>query len=343
MTRLSLLPRLLAAGALLLFFLAAPFDGRAQTTFGSIAGNVTDANGAIVAGATIEATHVRSNYRYKARSNEVGNFTLPQLLEGDYTLRATATGFREFVAQNILLAAREERRIDIQFQVGPLESRVEVTAGATLIETDTARIGDSKNAEMLKSLPLNTRNLYQFLALTPGVLGAGGGQATRRFAGSRINQSEQSIDGITVSNGFDGTQISPLVSYVESYQEVRVDMANNSADIGSVGQVTIISKSGGNEFHGAVFDYYSTPWFRARNPFAAQRGAGVRHQPGGSVGGPILIPKIYNGRNRSFFFFSFETSRGSNVLQLLNPTVPLAAWRNGDFGSIFIRDPQKTG
>lgn len=343
MTRLSVFPRraVAAAGALTILSLAAALDGRAQTTFGSITGNVTDANGAIVAGATIEATHVRSNYRYTARSNEVGNFTLPQLREGEYTLRATATGFREFVAQNILLASREERRVDIQFQIGPVESRVEVTAGATLIETDTARIGDSKNAVALKSLPLNTRNLYEFLALTPGVLAAGGGQATRRFAGSRVNQSEQSIDGITVSNGFDGTQISPLVSYVESYEEVRVDMANNSADIGAVGQVTIISKSGGNELHGAVFDYYSTPWFRARNPFAAQRGAGVRHQPGGAIGGPIVIPKLYDGHNRSFFFFSFETSRGSNVLQLLNPTVPLASWRAGDFSNVTtpIRNP----
>src|SRR5262247_1738375 len=335
MTRLSGFPRrATAVGALLLFFLAAPFEGRAQTTFGSITGNVTDANGAIVAGATIEATHVRSNYRYTTHSNQVGNFTLPQLLEGDYTLRATATGFREFVAQNIQLAAREERRIDIQLQVGPVESRVEVTAGATLIETDTARIGDSKNAAALKSLPLNTRNLYEFLALTPGVLGAGGGQATRRFAGSRINQSEQSIDGITVSNGFDGTQISPLVSYVESYQEVRVDMANNSADIGSVGQVTIISKSGGNELHGTVFDYYSTPWFRASNPITALRGAGIRHQPGGAIGGPILIPRLYDGRNKSFFFYSYETSRGSAVQQLVNPTVPPTPWRNGDFSTL---------
>src|SRR5262245_56489033 len=342
MTRLSVFPRRAAAvGALLLFFLAAPFEGRAQTTFGSITGNVTDANGAIVAGAAIEATHVRSNYRYTVRSNEVGNFTLPQLLEGDYTLRATATGFREFVAQNILLAAREERRIDIQLQVGPVESRVEVTAGATLIETDTARIGDSKNAAALKSLPLNTRNLYEFLALTPGVLGAGGGQATRRFTGGRIKQSEQSMDGNAVSNGFDGTQLSPLVRSVESYQEVRVDMANNSADIGAVGQVTIVSKSGGNEFHGAVFDYYSTPWFRARNPFAPARGAGVRHQPGGTVGGPIVIPKLYDGHNRTFFFFSFGPPRGSDVLQLLNPTVPLEAWRTGNFSNITtpIRNP----
>src|SRR5262245_1247378 len=321
---------LLLAGLLLLS--ASPH--LAQTTFGAITGNVRDAAGAVVPGATIEVTQVKSNYKYTTRSNEAGNYTLPQLREGEYTLRATAQGFRVFVAQNIQLAAREERRVDIDFQIGAVENRIEVMAGATLIETETARIGDSKNAMALKSLPLNTRSLYSFLALSPGVLAAGGGQATRRFAGSRVNQSEQSIDGITVSNGFDGTQISPLVSYIESYEEVRVDMANNTADIGSVGQVTRVSKSGTNELQRNVYEYYITPWFRARSPFAAARGSGVSHQPGGSVGGPIRIPKIYNGRNRSFFFFSFETSRGSNVLQLLNPTVAPTPWRSGDFSTL---------
>src|SRR5262245_3887518 len=324
----------IASVVLGVFCLIAVPPNLAQTTFGSLTGSITDVGAAAIPNVAIEATHIRSNYKYTTQSNEVGNYTLPQLREGEYTLRAVAPGFREFVAQGIQLAAREERRIDIRLEVGPLETLVEVTAGATLIETETARIGDSKDAIALKTLPLNTRSLYSFLALTPGVLGAGGGQATRRFAGSRVNQSEQSIDGITVSNGFDGTQISPLVSYIESYQEVRVDMANNSADIGSVGQVTIVSKSGTNEFHGNLFDYYSTPWFRARSPFAAARGSGVSHQPGGSVGGPIRIPKIYNGRNRSFFFFSFETARGSNVLQLLNPTVAPTPWRSGDFSTL---------
>ena len=92
---------------------------------------------------------------------------------------------------------------------------------------------------------------------------AGAGSATRRFAGSRANQSDASIDGITVSNGTDGTQISPLTSYVESFQEFRVDMANNTAGYGGIGQVTVISKSGTNEFHGNVFDYYSRHVSRA--------------------------------------------------------------------------------
>ncbi|MBI3278782.1 MAG: carboxypeptidase regulatory-like domain-containing protein [Acidobacteria bacterium] len=314
---------------------------QAQTTFASISGTVTDTAGAVVPNAVIEATHERTGYKYTAKSNASGNYTLSQLLEGSYSLRATLAGFQEFVAKDIELAARDQRRIDVQLRVGTVETSIEVVAGATLIETETARIGDSKTSRMLNALPLNTRSLYSFLALTPGVLGAGGGQATRRFAGSRVNQSEQSIDGITVSNGYDGTQISPLVSYIESYQEVRVDMANNSADIGSLGQVTIISKSGTNELHGSLFDYYSTPWFRARNPFSPRRGTGVTHQPGGTIGGPIVLPKIYDGRNRSFFFFSFETSRGSAAQTLLSPTVPLTAWRRGDFSGerAAIREP----
>src|SRR5262249_43232795 len=235
------------------------------------------------------------------------------------------------------------RRIEVQLRVGSVDPVVEVSAGATLIETETARIGNSKGADTLQSLPLNTRSLYDFLGLTPGVIGAGGGQATRRFAGSRVNQSDQSIDGITVSNGYDGTQISPLVSYIGGFAEVGVDPANNPADMGSVGQVTVVSKSGTNGLHGMGWDYYSSPWFRARNPFSPARPTGVSHAPGGQVGGPVIIPKIYDGRNKSFFFFSFETSRGSAIEQLLNPTVPLAPWRAGDFSALaprlLIRDP----
>ena len=310
-----------------------------QTTYGAITGTVRDPAGALVPGVVIEATHVDSNYRYTTISNETGNYTLPQLREGSYILRATLAGFSEFVATNIQLTARDERRVDIVLQVGGVSAAVEVTAGPTLIETETARIGDSKDANQLKSLPLNTRSLYNFLALSPGVVAAGGGESFRRFAGSRRNQSDQSIDGVSVSTGQDGTQITPLVQFIESFEEVRVDMANNSADIGSVGQVTVISKSGTNELHGNVFDYYSTPWFRAVAPFAAERQSGVRHNPGGSIGGPVVIPGIYNGHNKTFFFYSFETSRGSNVLDLVNPTVPLEIWRNGCFPGITIRDP----
>jgi hypothetical protein len=327
---------LLCCAALLVFCGAA----MSQTTFATITGTVVDPTGGVVANAAVEATHLETNIKTRTTSNESGNYTLAQLREGTYELRAQAPGFKEFVAQNIVLVARDIRRVDVTLQVGAVDTRVEVSAGATLIETETARIGETQDAYALKSLPLNTRGIWAFLALAPNVLQAGAG-STIRFAGSRGNQSHWSIDGTTMSDGVDETQIGPLANYIESFQEIKIDVSNNTAEFGTIGQVTMISKSGTNELHGNVFDYYSTPWFRARNPFALVRGSGISHTPGGSVGGPVYLPKVYDGRNRTFFFFSFETSRGSPVEQFLNPTVPLPAWRAGDFSGLnaTIYDP----
>jgi hypothetical protein len=313
----------------------------AQTTFASITGTVTDAQGSVVPGAQIEATHMASNYRYKTQSNESGNYTLAQLREGEYTVRATATGFNDFEVKEVRLAARDVRRIDIGLAVGAVQNTVEVSAGATVIETETARISDTRTSLAIKALPVS-RDLWNYLALSPGITTSTEG-AFRRFSGSRLNQSSASIDGITTDDLQGGNQISPLTGYVDSYAEVRVDSVNNSAEFNTVGNVTVISKSGANLLHGTAFDFYSTPWFRARNPFAQRRGTGVNHSPGAAVGGPVVIPKIYDGRNKTFFFYSFETSRGSNVQQLVNPTVPIAPWREGNFSNLLpgtiVRDP----
>src|SRR5215471_16790400 len=137
----------------ILMLTALPRLATAQTTFGAITGTVRDTAGGVIPGVAIDAIHVESNYRYATLSNETGTYTLPQLREGAYVLRATLTGFREFVARDIQLVARDERRVDIVLQIGGVEATVEVTAGATLIETDTARIGDSKDADQMKALP----------------------------------------------------------------------------------------------------------------------------------------------------------------------------------------------
>ncbi|HUS06692.1 MAG TPA: TonB-dependent receptor [Bryobacteraceae bacterium] len=327
--------------ALGIFVLAVCIHADAQTTFATITGTVTDAAGAVIPKAEIEATHVASNYSYKTQSNEVGNFTLAQLREGEYILQATAAGFNSFEAKEIRLAARDVRRIDVSLTVGAVQTSVQVTAGATVIETETARISDTRSAYVIKALPL-VRFGWNLMAASPGVTTSTEG-SWRRFAGSGLNQSSVSIDGISIDDLQGGNQISPLVASVDSYAEIRVDSVNNTAEFGTVGNVTVVSKSGTNEFHGTAFDYYSTPWFRARNPFALQRGTGVSHSPGGSVGGPVFIPKLYNGRNKTFFFYSFETSRGSDIQQTLNPTVPLASWRTGDFSSLLpkvvVHDP----
>jgi hypothetical protein len=304
-----------------------------QTTFATITGTVTDPNGAVIPNATVEATHAGSNYRYSAVSNEAGIYTLGQLRDGAYVIRAKSGGFKESVIQDVQLPPLAVRRLDIRLEIGAVETRVEVSAVGGAIETETARISDSKGADLLKALPLNTRSLSGFLALTPGVVQAGAGSSTRRFAGSRANQEDTTIDGITVANGFDGTQIGPLYSFIESYEEIRIDMANNTADFAAVGQVTVVTKGGTNDLHGAALDYYTTPWFRARDPFALRRAGNVSHSLGGLISGPLVLP-MYNGRNKSFFLFSLETSRGAQILQNLNPTVPLASWRQGDFSGL---------
>src|ERR1051325_2270893 len=288
-------------------------DSQAQTTFASITGLVTKPNAAVVVGATVAATNAASNYRYPAMSNDAGYYTIGQLLEGEYDLRAEAPGFKAFVEKKIKIANQDLRRLDIRLQVGDVATTVEVSGTAGLMKADKARISDTRTAEVIKDLPLNQRSLWDFVGQNPGIVTAASSTATRRFSGSRNNQSDASVDGITISNGRDGTQISPLVNYVESMAEVRVDMANNTAEYGSLGQVTVISKSGTNQVHGSAFDYYQTPAMVSRNPFSSSGTAGITHAPGATIGGPITIPKLYSGKDRTFFFFSYETSRGSTV------------------------------
>ena len=144
-----------------------------------------------------------------------------------------------------------------------------------------------------------------------------------------------------MSDGVGESAIGPLANYIESFKEVKIDLANNSAETSSLGQVTIISKSGTNRFEGAIFDYYQSPIFRAANPFSGARGSGVIHFPGLAVGGPVVIPRIYNGRGRTFWFVSGETVNGSSASVDLNPTVPIEPWRQGDFSALLrpIRNP----
>jgi hypothetical protein len=311
-----------------------------QTTFASVTGTVVDSSGAVIPRAKITATNRDTNIKTAAESNEAGNYTIAQLKEGTYEVRAEAPGFKEFVARDVVLAARDERRVDINMELGSVGTQVEVTVGATLIETETQRLGDTRSALSLKQLPLNGRFMYVFLAQIPTVLAGTSGAV--KIAGSDDNQSHWAVDGTTFDDGV-GSFLGPIGNYIEWMQEIKIDLANNTAEFGPLGQVTVISKSGNNQVHGSAFDYYMTPFFKSRNPFALARPTGVNHLYGGSFSGPVLFPKIYNGHNRTFFFTSFESSTGGASTTTFNPTVPLPAWRMGDFsglGATLIYDPQ---
>jgi hypothetical protein len=310
----------------------------AQTTYATITGTVTDSSGAVIKGATVVATNVETSVQTKTTTNDEGVYTVPQLREGPYMVSITAAGLREFVATNVVLVTRDIRRIDATLQVGGVEAAVEVASSNAPIELETPRISDVRTAEQLRTLPLNDPGVWSYLAITPSLSMRGGGYS---FAGSRSNQSTFAIDGTSMTDGVGENVIGPLANYIESFKEVKIDMASNSAEAASLGQVTIVSKSGTNRFSGVVFDYYQSPMFRAKNPFSGRRSSGVLHFPGLAAGGPATIPNLYSGRSRTFWFVSGETVNGSSASADLNPTVPLEAWRRGDFSALGrqIRNP----
>jgi hypothetical protein len=198
-------------------------------------------------------------------------YSVPQLREGLYTLTITAEGLGEFKATDILLVTRDIRRIDAALRVGGLETSLEVQGGNAPIELETGRVSDVRTAEQLRTLPLNDPGVWSYLAITPSLGMRGGGYS---FAGSRSNQSTFAIDGTSMTDGVGENVIGPLANYTESFKEVKIDLASNSAESPSLGQVTIVSKSGTNRFAGVVFDY----WARRSGSCPGRRSTAARRR-----------------------------------------------------------------
>ena len=314
----------------------------AQSTYSAITGTVTDPTGAVVPGVKVTAINTATNISTSTEANAAGVYTVAQLMPGTYTLRATLAGFREFRADQLVLEARTYRRLDITMQVGNLTEKVEVTAGISAIETERAKIGDTRQREELLTLPLRASGSTAFLSLTPGVKKLTG-SSLATFDGSKAWEGSYSIDGTSYSNASQSGW-EPVSNSLEMFAEIKVEHANNSAEFNTLGQVTVVTRSGANQPHGAVFDNYGAPGFRASNPFSRTKGIMVNHRYGASFGGPIWIPKVYDGRNRTFFFINTEMQTQNTNSTTLRPTVAPEPWRRGDFSRFGtpLRDPQGT-
>jgi hypothetical protein len=314
----------------------------AQSTFATITGNVTDPSGAPVPGAAVEVVQRQTNYRYTAQTDTNGLYVIVNLQDGTYRLSVKAAGFQEYRVDDIIVAGREIRRVDVPMRIGTVDTVVEVTGGAALIETETARIASTQDREVLRALPLTLRRAWDYFTMTPNVERTSGWHI--RFSGTGNLQGDATIDGTTVAGAF-ASPIGPLLDRTELVQEMRIDQAQNSAEHATMGQVAMVSRAGSNEWHGVAADYYSTPAFRARNPFTNGRDSTRRHQMIFSAGGPVWIPKIYDGRNKTFFFWTLEIAQGSKNVQQLTRGVPLQNWRNGDFSdqTAPVRDPFNSG
>lgn len=325
---------------LVLLPLALASAAYSQSIYATISGTVTDPSGAVIPDAKITVTRLETNIVSTTTSNSAGNYILPPLLEGTYNLKASAPGFKDFATENIVLVNRDSRRIDIAFQVGTASTTVEVTAaGATLIDTESAKVSETLNQHVLNKVPLNARWVWAYLQLVPQMQSGGDGW---RIGGGTGNETSFTIDGTTMNDG-QGWAIGPQLNYMGSISEIKVDTTNNSAEYGGVGQVSVVTASGANAFHGNVFDTYTTSALAARNTFAASTGDWAWHIWGFGAGGPVYLPKIYNGKNKTFFYMAFERSAGSDSITTLNAAVPLPSWRTGDFSNLpagqLIYDP----
>ncbi|MEO6725694.1 MAG: carboxypeptidase-like regulatory domain-containing protein [Blastocatellia bacterium] len=323
----------------------------AQSTFSTLVGTVTDPNGAVVSGATVTVTNNGTTATRTATTDSVGNYIIPNLDSGDYQIAIEAKGFRKVNVQSVKLLARETIRIDSQLVVsGTTAETVTITAGTT-ITTETPTIAVTKTSRELLELPVTFRasgstSPISTLATQPGVqIDNSGGLS---LAGSQRYSTSVTIDGISTVSVRSNGPISELFPSVESIAEIRVSQINNNAEFAQSGDITTISKTGTNSFHGAGFLYHQNRSLDATNPFTTPNAiTGIRPKPfkvsndfGVTVGGPVRIPYLYNGRDKTFFFATYE---GARLRQQTQRTfsVPPTAWRTGDFSSITtaVKDP----
>ena len=323
--------------------LAPPSFGQ---TFGEITGVVTDPSGAIITGATLTVTNTQTNAARTATTNVAGNYSFPALLPGVYNVRAEMQGFQSELRSGVELQVQQVARLDFQLRVGAVAETVEVTGGAPQLNTENATVGTVIENQRIVELPLNGRNFIQLVALSPNVNAtfADGGAATSRQGGDRASQNFSiagqrrefnyyTLDGIANTDVDFNTYI--FLPSIDALQEFKVQTGIYSAEFGrEAAQVNVSTKSGTNEYHGAVFDFIRNNDLDAR-PFGFTRTVPVSapfkwNQYGFTLGGPVQIPKLFNGKNRLFFMSNFEGFRLRNQTQVVYSTPP-QAMRNGDF------------
>jgi hypothetical protein len=315
-----------AAGLLLLSFLA-PATW-AQDATGKIAGNITDATGALVAGATVTVTNVGTKISKKATTDSRGFYQIIQLPIGNYEVTAQATGFSQAVARPPALEINETLRVDLSLEVGAATASVTVQDQPRSVETENSTVGGTVTGEAIFELPLNGRNTLDLLATQPGVTlsnpdsGAAGNYS---IGGGRTDSVTYLLDGGLNNDLLDNSVV--VNPNPDAVQEFRVLESTYGAEYGrnAGGIVSIVSKSGTNTLHGTLYDYVRNTDFDANDFFNNQQGQPravlQRNQYGGTFGGPIVIPHIVNGRNKLFFFFSYQGQKQTqDQLEGLVPT-----------------------
>jgi hypothetical protein len=328
-----------------------------QGANGTITGTITDPTGSVIPGASVEATNVDTGAAYTAASTSTGNFTVPNLPVGTYTLSVKAAGFKAYTHPNLAIAATQILREDVHLEVGAATESVTVEAEATLLKTESGDNSTNITLEQLQDLPLlgigtvnsgtsGVRNPYNSLLALPGVTGysAGNPFVINGLGGGFVLSETMRIEGQDATsrmfNAYTYTQMAQ--PNADAIQEVAYQTSNYAAEFGQAGSAVInmTMKSGTNQYHGTAFDYFVNEDLNSGQPFSVNaNGSGKvrlrnrRNDFGGTLGGPVRIPKIYNGKDKTFFFFAYEQYLEGSQYSFTD-TVPTADYLTGNFSHI---------
>jgi len=320
----------------------------AQNPTATLVGTVMDPAGAAVEGTKVEVRNSGTNEIRKTDSDAKGEFTVPSLTPGVYDVTVSKDGFRILHETGLELQLDQQARMEYRLQMGSLAERIEVTAAVPLINTENASKGDVMVSQEMVEMPLDGRSFSDLAFLMPTVLpsvavSGGGFQSNFVTNGQRGDNVNFVIDGFNNRNPRDGTpQAAPNL---DAMQEFKMETTGYSAEAGRTagGLMTMVLKSGTNQIHGTLFEYLRNSDMDARNFFATSKPELRRNQFGGLISGPVVIPKLYNGRNRTFFLFSWESYRQVMGAPAFG-VVPTAAMKQGNFSAVGpIKDPLATG
>ena len=314
----------------------------AQSTFGTVLGTIKDPSGSVVGMATVRLMNTGTNAEHSTVTNSSGGYEFVNVEIGNYKLTVEAPGFQKTEYQEFDMGARDTKRIDVDLKVASQTESVTVEAVA-VIQTDASNVSESKGSLELIDLPVaiatrssGSTSAYSTLTAQPGVqIDNGGNGGSIMVAGAGPSQLSITVDGISsVGPGSLGA-LSEMFPSFNSIEEIKISEVLNPAEFGGVADITTISKSGTNEFHGGAFENVQNTDFNAADTFSHIVTEDKLNDYGIYMGGPVIFPKLYNGRNKTFFFGSFERLTLPKSETYVN-SVPTVAMRNGDLSAYLL-------
>ncbi|MHB1023378.1 MAG: TonB-dependent receptor [Acidobacteriaceae bacterium] len=319
----------------ILSMIAAPHRLVGQSTFGSIMGTVTDSTGSVVPGATVVLLNTGTAAKRRIVTDQTGAYTFSNLDTGKYNLTITAPNFQKMVFSALDLQAREIKRVDAALSMGTVQQTVEVEGStAGVITTEVSNLAVTKTGQELINLPVaiasrssGSTSPISTLTTDPGVQTDDSGNLD--IAGATPALLSVTIDGISSVNVESSGPINELFPSFNSISEIRVSETNNNAEFSGVADITTTSRAGTNQFHGGLFENHQNTVLNAGDPFTGGKPKIIMNNFGGYVGGPLMVPHLYDGHNKSFFFASYEGLRLPRE-QPLVASVPSAAMRQGN-------------